>query len=107
MGAVFGRGLEQPIAGGIPVPPEARVVLTEGDYLLLPEDPWNRIRPLLDEAWYLDIDADLRYPRLVERHVRFGKRRSTAEAWVREVDEQNAARIASSAGRADPVLRRE
>ncbi len=103
----FDRELEQPIAGSIPVPPEARVVLTEGNYLLLPEKPWNRVRALLDEAWYVDIDGDLRYSRLVERHVRFGKSRAAAEAWVQAVDEPNAARIRPTADRADLVLRGE
>lgn len=103
----FDRELEQPIAGSIPVHPETRVVLTEGNYLLLPEDPWNRARALLDEAWYLDIDGDLRYSRLVERHVRFGKSREAAEAWVRAVDEPNAVRIRPTANRADLVLRAE
>jgi pantothenate kinase len=103
----FDRELEQPIAGSIAVHPETAVVLTEGNYLLLPENPWNRVRLLLDEAWYLDIDGDLRYSRLVERHVRFGKSRAAAEAWVRAVDEPNAARIAPSADRADLVLREE
>jgi pantothenate kinase len=103
----FDRDIEQPIAGSIPVHPEVRVVLTEGNYLLLPEDPWNRVRALLDEAWYVDIDGGLRYSRLVERHVRFGKSRAAAEAWVRAVDEPNAARIAPSADRADLVLREE
>jgi pantothenate kinase len=103
----FDRELEQPIAGSIPVRPEVRVVLTEGNYLLLPEDPWIRVRALLDEAWYLDIDGDLRYSRLVERHVRFGKSRAAAEAWVQAVDEPNAARIRPTAHRADLVLREE
>jgi len=103
----FDRELEQPIAGSIAVHPETRVVLTEGNYLLLPENPWNRVRLLLDEAWYLDIDRDVRYSRLVERHVRFGKSRVAAEAWVRAVDEPNAARIAPTADRADLVLQEE
>jgi pantothenate kinase len=103
----FDRELEQPIAGSIPVAHGTRVVITEGNYLLLPEEPWGRVRRLLDEAWYVDIDEPLRHSRLVARHVRFGKSRSAAEAWVRDVDDVNAARIAPTAGRADLVLRME
>jgi pantothenate kinase len=103
----FDRGIEQPIAGSIPVPPHARILITEGNYLLMPFEPWARIRPLLDAAWYLDIDGAMRYSRLVERHVRFGKSRAAAEAWVRDVDEPNAARIAPTAAFADLVLRLE
>ena len=103
----FDRELEQPIAGSIAVPAATRVVITEGNYLLLPDEPWARIRPLLDAAWYLDIDAAIRYSRLVERHVRFGKSRPAAEAWVRDVDQPNAAAIAPTAAVADLVLQGE
>jgi pantothenate kinase len=77
----FDRGIEQPIAGSIPVPSHARILITEGNYLQMPFEPWARIRPLLDAAWYLDIDDAKRYSRLVERHVRFGRSRAAAEAW--------------------------
>ncbi|MCU1473126.1 nucleoside/nucleotide kinase family protein [Amnibacterium sp.] len=100
----FDRELEQPIAGSIAVPAATGIVITEGNYLLLPHQPWARIRPLLDAAWYLDIDPAVRYSRLVERHVRFGKSRPAAEAWVHDVDEPNAATIAPTAALADLLL---
>ena len=40
----FERALEQPVAGSIPVPPTARLVVTEGNYLLVDEGPWRRVR---------------------------------------------------------------
>ena len=36
----FDRDIEQPIAGSIAVPPEVRLVVTEGNYLLDDEPPW-------------------------------------------------------------------
>ncbi|HEY7103994.1 MAG TPA: nucleoside/nucleotide kinase family protein, partial [Mycobacteriales bacterium] len=36
----FERTLEQPLAGSIPVGPEVRLVVTEGNYLLLDRPPW-------------------------------------------------------------------
>jgi pantothenate kinase len=100
----FDRELEQPVAGSIAVPPSAAVVITEGNYLLVPEGPWARVRDVLDEAWYLEADDGLRRTRLLERHVRFGKPRQAAEAWVVAVDEPNAVLIASTASRADLVV---
>ena len=50
----FRREIEEPIAGALEVPPEALVVVTEGNYLLVDEPPWDGVRPLLDEAWFLD-----------------------------------------------------
>jgi pantothenate kinase len=91
----FDRDVEQPIAGAIPVPPECRLVVTEGNYLLLDQAPWQRVRRELDEVWYVDVDDELRRRRLVERHVRFGKSPAAARAWVRDVDEANAREIAA------------
>ena len=69
----FERDLEQPIAAAIAIPPSARLVITEGNYLLLPDGGWERVRPLLAEVWYVDLDDDVRRDRLVRRHEQFGK----------------------------------
>lgn len=103
----FDRSLEEPIAGAIPVPPDVPLVVTEGNYLLHDEGPWATVLPLLDEAWYLDLDERRRVPRLVERHVRFGKDRARAERWVHDSDEANARLVARSRDRADLVVRME
>jgi pantothenate kinase len=100
----FDRELEQPVAGSIPVPPSARLVVTEGNYLLMDTDGWRRVRPHLDEVWYVDLDDDERLARLVERHRRFGKEQEQAARWVAEVDESNARLIRATRDRADLVL---
>ncbi|MYS78554.1 nucleoside/nucleotide kinase family protein, partial [Streptomyces sp. SID5926] len=48
----FERELEQPIAGAVPVPPSVRLVVTEGNYLLLETGAWARVRARLDEVWF-------------------------------------------------------
>ncbi|WP_399070389.1 nucleoside/nucleotide kinase family protein [Streptomyces stackebrandtii] len=101
----FDRSLEEPIAGAIPVPPEVPLVVTEGNYLLHDEGLWAAALPLLDEVWYLDLDDRRRVPRLVERHVRFGKDRAGAERWVHDSDEANARLVARSRDRAHLVVR--
>ncbi len=100
----FDRGIEQPVAGAIPVMPECRLVLTEGNYLLVENDAWPLVRGQLDEVWFLDADEEVRRSRLVRRHVRFGKAPDVAEAWVAEVDEPNARLVASTRDRADLVV---
>ncbi|KAD4060644.1 nucleoside/nucleotide kinase family protein [Arthrobacter yangruifuii] len=101
----FDRTLEQPLAGDIPVFPAAKVILTEGNYLLLDRPEWQEVRARCSEVWYCDPDDELRLQRLVERHVRFGKEPDEAAAWVRDVDEPNARLIQSLRGRADVVIR--
>lgn len=101
----FRRDLEEPIAGAIEVPPEVRLVVTEGNYLLLPDFPWEEVRALLHEAWFLDLDAELRLRRLTARHVAYGRSPEQARAWAMGSDEANATLVAGTADRADLVVR--
>ncbi|MER5578720.1 nucleoside/nucleotide kinase family protein [Streptomyces massasporeus] len=100
----FERVLEQPLAGVIPVPPTARLVITEGNYLLLTTGAWPRVRPLLDEVWFCEMPEPERVRRLVARHERFGKTHEEAVAWVSRSDERNADLVATTRGRADLVV---
>ena len=100
----FERTLEQPLAAAMVVPPAARLVVTEGNYLLLPEPRWQRARAALAQVWLVTGDDDLRRGRLVERHVTFGKEPDDAAAWVEQTDEANAALVAAVADSADRVV---
>ncbi|MFF5109771.1 nucleoside/nucleotide kinase family protein [Streptosporangium sp. NPDC000509] len=100
----FERDLEQPIAGSIPVPRAARLVVTEGNYLLLDRGDWARVRSRLHEVWYCDLDPDERVRRLVARHERFGKDPEAAAAWALGTDQRNADLIATTRFRADLVV---
>ena len=101
----FDREIEQPIAGSIPVPPETRLVVTEGNYLLDDDEPWPAVSACLDEVWFIDVPREERRRRLIARHIEFGKSPEQAEAWVRDVDESNAGRIEKHRTKADLVVR--
>ena len=101
----FRREIEEPVAGAIPVFPQTRLVITEGNYLLLDDGPWARVAALLDEAWYVDVDAALRVARLTQRHERFGRTHAEAVAWVAGTDEPNARRIEATREKADFIVR--
>ena len=104
MAPSFERDIEQPVAGAIPVSPDAGLVVTEGNYLLLDEDPWPAVRERLDAVWHVLTDDRVRVPRLVARHVAFGKTPEQARAWVERVDEANARLVEAARQRADLVL---
>ncbi len=101
----FRRDIEEAVAGAIPVGREVRLVITEGNYLLHDDAGWGEVRPLLDEAWYLETDADARRSWLLARHVAFGRTIEAAQAWVEATDEPNARLIARGRERADQVIR--
>ena len=101
----FERTLEQPLAGSIPVGPQVRLVVTEGNYLLLDRPPWPEVRAALSEVWYVEADAGVRLERLLARHVEFGKSPAEAEAWVAAVDEPNARLVERGRAAADLLVR--
>jgi pantothenate kinase len=101
----FGRKIEQPIAGSIPVSAHASLVITEGNYLLLGVPPWTQVRGLLDEVWWVDLDDAERRRRLVARHERWGKTPAQARRFVAGSDEANARAVAPGRGRADLAVR--
>jgi len=100
----FERDLEQPLAGAIAVPRQVRLILTEGNYLLVDDERWNPVRRELAEVWFCDPDPEVRTAQLVARHVQFGKDPEHARAWVQAVDEGNAALVESTRSRADLIV---
>jgi len=100
----FARDIEDSIAGAIPVGPSVPLVITEGNYLLLPDGPWAQVRPLLDEVWYLDLPEPARLQRLVDRHMAFGRDAAQARARATGSDQRNATLIEASRNRADLVV---
>ena len=101
----FRREIEEPVAGAIPVFPQTRLVITEGNYLLLDSGHWADVAPLLDEIWYVVVDNGLRTDRLVRRHEQFGRSRQDAMDWVANTDEGNARLIETTRSKAQLVFR--
>ena len=97
----FDRELEQPLAAAMVVPPAARLLVTEGNYLLLDVGAWPRARAAVDEVWFVTGDEQVRLERLVQRHVDFGKATHDARTWVEGIDEPNARLVTASSARAD------
>ena len=100
----FERTVDEGIAGEIAVPAAAQIVIVEGNYLLVDEEPWNRIPDLLAEAWFCETAADERLSRLVDRHTRHGRSPEAALEWASSVDGANALLIEPTKQRADLVV---
>ncbi|WP_433161000.1 nucleoside/nucleotide kinase family protein [Kribbella sp. CA-247076] len=100
----FDRGIEDSIAASIGIAPDVTLVVTEGNYLLLGEQPWATVRTLLDQCWYVEVPEQLRHERLEARHRRYGRSPEEARARTYGTDERNARLIAASASRADAIV---
>lgn len=100
----FERTVDEGIAGEVAIPAGAEIVIAEGNYLLVDQEPWNRIPGLLAESWFCSTAADERLTRLVDRHTRHGRSHEAANAWASSVDGANAILIEATRARADLVV---
>ncbi len=100
----FRRDLEEPIAGAVAIEPSVRLVVIEGNYLLVVDEPWGALRSLFDEVWYCERDDAARLTGLIARHRTFGKTAAEARSWAMGPDERNATLIAATRQRADRVV---
>ncbi len=103
---VYSRTLHESIGSAQPVRPGVRVIVVEGNYLLLSQPPWTEAADLLDYVFYLDAPAESRIESLLRRQRFRGLDADAAKDWVSRSDEVNAALIATTRHRADSVLTR-
>lgn len=97
----FDRDTEEPVADAITIPPEKRLIIVEGNYLLHDRDGWEHVSPLLDVRFVVTVADEVRRARLIARHERFGKSPDAARAWALGPDERNALLVAGDLARAD------
>ena len=101
----FDRSREEPVPDAIDVATDARLVVVEGNYLLLGDPPWAEVADLLDETWFVEVPEELRRARLIDRHAEFGRTRAEATARVISgSDAANALLVAATRPRADRVV---
>ena len=100
----FHREIEEAVAGEIAVAAEKQLIITEGNYLLF-GGAWQEVRPLLDEAWFVEGNEAQRQAWLLARHVAFGRTPEQARAWIAATDEPNARLIHACRDQADWAVR--
>lgn len=100
----FDRVIDEPRPSRLRVRVSDRLVIVEGNYLLLDSEPWVELRDLLNAVAHLDVDLELRVKRLVDRHVRFGMTPREASAFVQSSDEPNAALVEAVSHRAHLII---
>ncbi|WP_418722236.1 nucleoside/nucleotide kinase family protein [Enorma sp.] len=99
---VYSRIEHDVVSEGITI--DAPVVLVEGNYLLLNEEPWRGLVELADCTVFLDAGSSLLHERLVARKVRGGMGRDEAEAFFEASDGRNVERVRRGSAAADVRL---
>ncbi|MGV3489915.1 MAG: nucleoside/nucleotide kinase family protein [Devosia sp.] len=104
-GPGYSREIEDVVLDAFIVPASARVLVVEGNYLLLATAPWWRIKPLLDLAVFIDIPREKVRARLLKRHAEhglFSEERNREH--IERVDLANYDTVQRSKSRADVVV---
>lgn len=101
-GPSYSREIEDVVEDSITVPAGARILVVEGNYLLLRDSPWYAIKPLLDLAVFIHVDRDKVIARLMRRHGETGLfTEERNRAHVARVDMANYDLVEKGADRAD------
>ncbi|KQX35258.1 hypothetical protein ASD04_14525 [Devosia sp. Root436] len=104
-GPGYSRKIEDTVDDAFTVQPEVRMLVVEGNYLLLTEGPWAGVRPLLDYAVFIDVERELVKARLLRRHGAeglFTEERNRAH--IERNDLPNYDLVCLSQDRADVVI---
>jgi pantothenate kinase len=104
-GPGYSRKIEDVVEDAFSVPATTRLLVVEGNYLLLPTSPWWRVRPLLDRAVYLEVPVETVRARLMARHAEeglFTDERNRAH--IERVDLVNFDTVQRSRPRADIAI---
>jgi pantothenate kinase len=104
-GPGYSRKIEDVVDDAFVVPATTRLLVVEGNYLLLATAPWWRVKPLLDRAVFLAVPRELVRARLMKRHAEeglFTEERNRAH--VERVDLVNYDTVLRSRPRADIAI---
>ena len=102
---LFDRDLEISRAGADIVTAQDRLLVVEGNYLLLNEAPWPQAAPLFDLTVWIDVPEDELDRRLLDRWAHYGKTPEQARAWIDSNDMPNIRRVTQNSRAADVTLR--
>jgi pantothenate kinase len=90
---LYDRALHDPVSRALLVSAVTHLVIVEGNWLLLDEPPWDQVRPLLDEVWFVELPTEVALERLRLRHLKGGSSPAEAAAKIERNDRPNAVRI--------------
>jgi pantothenate kinase len=102
---VFDRYIDVSRGSARVVPPGARIIVAEGNYLLLRDAPWDRLHALWDLTAFLDVPMAELERRLIDRWHHHGLSDEDARRRAFDNDIPNARRVIDGSVAADVVLR--
>ena len=102
---VFDRKIEIARAGARLIPKETPVIVVEGNWLLLKQAPWDRLRPMFDLTVMVEVPEHVLRARLRGRWERLGLSEAEIVEKLEENDLPNGRWVRDGSIRADRVIR--
>lgn len=100
----FDRQMDLAIANAIPIHPETPVIIAEGNYLLLNQDPWASLQEIYAATVFVSPTMDDLVKRLKQRWISHGFDQESAMARTTRNDLPNAELILKESRGADLFL---
>ncbi len=104
---IFDRSMELSRGSADIVGPDDRILVIEGNYLLLDAEPWRTIASRFDLTVMLDVTEGELIRRLTERWLHYGKTPEAAAEWIASNDLPNIRRVLQGSRAADIRVRNE
>mmetsp|Transcript_234 Transcript_234/g.211 ORF Transcript_234/g.211 Transcript_234/m.211 type:complete len:231 (-) Transcript_234:144-836(-) len=76
----FDHKLKDPVENDKVIDPDTKIIIIEGNYVLLKDLYWNEISNYADETWFVDVPLDLVKERIIKRHLEAGIAENEQEA---------------------------
>lgn len=102
---VFDRGLEISRAGARMIPRDINVLIVEGNYILLDQEPWSSLAPLFDVSVNIRVPQEVLRQRLYARWQGHGIPAAEISSKVEANDLPNGALVLAKSQESDFVLR--
>ncbi len=101
---VFDRSIELARAGAQEIKLSDRIIVVEGNYLLLNQQPWSRLKPQFDFTILLKVDMSELKNRSIARWLHYGYTREQASNWAESNDMPNAKFVLENSSAPDLLL---
>ena len=102
---VYDRNIHDVVEDAIKV--EKDIVLLEGNWLLLDEEPWTSLRQWADDTILILAEEETLKERLIGRKEKGGLTREEAEAWYENSDSVNVRRVLVSSVKGNLIMKVE
>ena len=101
---VFDRSLELSRSSAVIIPKETKVILTEGNYLLLNSKPWNILHKFFDSSIMIKCEEKKLEKRLLDRWKNFNLSKDEIDQKVYENDLPNGMYVMKNSSKSDYIL---